>query len=289
MASYLSTATQKSQADLQRLAQMSVQREQMIEAAIRQKELEDAKKAATGVALGGIGTGVTLYQNGPAIAAIPSNISTAANVASDYGVGTGAKYAFGKDPAFALYDESPNLAMYSKDTANQSLLTAEDLAAADAEAANTGMYGAVAGNGPTVVANAPTAVGTAASTQSLTALPDTITAGKTASGAEMAGLYGGNTANTAGTIGPTIEAADAASNASSVAGEASGMSAGQVAGPAIAAAASGYSLATSAKARRMPGNYMQLVGAGLAFTPAAPIGWGLMATGTVSNLLGWEI
>lgn len=269
MASYLSQATQKSQSDLQRLAQMAVQREQMMDAAKRQQELEDAKKAATGVALGGVGTGITAYQNAPAIMAAGRDVANTFSMAPEYGLGSSAQYNLGSNPAYQIFDEAPSAQAIEASTANPSALTAADLAAADAEAAGTGMYVAVEG-----------------------ALPESLLAAKTATGSEMASMYGSGTQTAAQTVGPTVEAANAGSNAAnagSAAADAGGMSAGQIAGPAIAAAASGYSLATSAKARRMPGNYMQLAGAGLSFTPAAPIGWGLMAAGTVSNLLGWEL
>ena len=108
MASYLSQATQKSQSDLQRLAQMAVQREQMLDAAKRQQELEDAKKAATGVALGGVGTGITAYQNAPAIMAAGRDVANTFSMAPDYGLGSSAQYNLGSNPPYQLFDEDPS-------------------------------------------------------------------------------------------------------------------------------------------------------------------------------------
>lgn len=275
MASYLSQATQKSQSDLQRLAQMAVQREQMIDAAKRQQELEDAKKAATGVALGGVGTGITAYQNAPAIMAAGKDVANTFSMAPDYGLSSSAQYNLGSNPAYQVFDEAPSAQAVEASTANPSALTAADIQSALTEVGDTTTAAAS-------TAGAENALGLAGTTPLESAANIT--------GAPSLGAEAAQAAIPA--VGPTIEAANAGSNAAnagSAAADAGGMSAGQIAGPTIAAAASGYSLATSAKARRMPGNYMQLVGAGLSFTPAAPVGWALMATGTVSNLLGWEL
>ena len=63
MASYLQFANQQSQANLQRLAQLAIQREQMQQAAERQAKMTDVSRAATGTALSGVGAGVTPFCN----------------------------------------------------------------------------------------------------------------------------------------------------------------------------------------------------------------------------------
>ena len=69
------------------------------------------------------------------------------------------------------------------------------------------------------------------------------------------------------------------------------------AGPALAGLGSIYSLATSDKARKMPGTYATLAGAGIGGAVLAgglanawnPVGWALLGAGALSNLFGWEL
>ena len=257
--------TYNSSGILQQLAALDVQREQMQQQAKRQLEQQDAAKAAMGITIGGLGTGLVLNENMPAI--MQAGRDTMA-----YGPATAYRNATFVPPTevgapLASAGNVPPPNPFVPPTADVSGFTPPSFVPADA-AANVSPLA----NTAPVLDSASGVAGQTGAIEGAGAIP---------------GVTQGATEGTAALQG-AAPVTDAAGAATSTAAGTGGMTLGQVAGP-LASAASIYSLASSDKARKMPGNYMTAVGGALSVTPLAPVGWAMMAGGTVANLFGWRV